>query len=126
MNRKLTEDLRKFKEQIKQEKLRKFQRDEKDYKEKRVYFWQGSKSPFQPGPQRKGARTVSFNFTSEDEDLDSTTHGSNRGASGNEQPPMRRGVNKQQNRGQRKKERHEEGARKDPFYRTRHFQRTQS
>lgn len=84
LHMKLTEDLNTFKEQLKQEKLRKFQRDEKDYKENRVYSWQGTRGPFQQEPPRRGARTVSFNFTSEEEDLDTPTNGSVGETSGND------------------------------------------
>lgn len=124
LNKKLTEDLSKFKEQIKQEKLSKFQRDERDYREKKVYFW--PKGHSQQGPQRKGARRVSFNFTSEEEDMDFTTNGPSPGTSGNEQPPKKKGALKQQNKGQRKNERQEEGARNNPYYHTRHYRRAQS
>lgn len=122
LHAKLTENLKKFKDQLVQDKLRKFQRDEKDYKENRVYSWLGTKSFYQE-PYRRGARTVSFNFTSEEEDQD-TSNGGRGDTSGNDQLPLRkRGTNKQQNKGQINQGR-EEDVRKPPYYRTRHHQRT--
>lgn len=96
---KLNDNLIKFKEHLKQEKLRKFKRDERDYKENKVYFWQTPRSnaPLHQEPQRRGARTVSFNFTSEEEDQDdqpTTSSTLMERPSGNDQTPGNGGRNK--------------------------------
>lgn len=66
---KLKEDMNKFTLALKQEKLRKFRRDETDYKGGNVYSWN---KPYQRRQeqyqQKERPRTVSFNFTSSEDE----------------------------------------------------------
>lgn len=58
-------DLEKLQRELKQEKLRKFNRDLSDYKDNKVYWWKQKRS-FKTQLQRR--RTVSFQLPSSDED----------------------------------------------------------
>lgn len=124
---KLNDNMIKFKEQMIQEKLRKFKRDERDYRENKVYFWQRSKTPLYQEPQKRGARTVSFNFTSEEEDLEdqpTTSLTSLERLSGNDQAPDNGGRNQKQIKNGRKKVREGDGKNPPHNYITRRQQRT--
>lgn len=106
---KLDENMTRFKEQVKREKLSKLKRDEWDYKENKVYFWPKRRSPLNQEPQRRGARTVSFNFTSEEEDQGGHSSGYDPRDTyaGNGKAPRYGGKGKQKKEG-RKKERGED------------------
>lgn len=58
LRKRLDDNISKFKEQLKQDKIRKFQRDEVDYKENRVYFWTKAKTTRYHEAQQRGPRTV--------------------------------------------------------------------
>lgn len=100
---KLNSDLMKFKDQLKHEKIRKFKRDDKDYKENKVYFWHKQRNTPSQEPLKRGARTVSFNFTSEEEDQDGhmAVYNPNEDHLGNGKAPRYGGTRKQQ-RGRKK------------------------
>lgn len=67
---KLSTDLKTFTQSLKQTKIRKFQRDEVDYKEGKVYHWNVGKSRTTKGNHSSSRRpkSVSFSFTSSEEE----------------------------------------------------------
>lgn len=74
LEEKLKMDIEKYTENLKCLKIKKFQRDENDYKEGKVYNW-NKRTPrgTEPGPHgRTRSRTVSFNLTSSEEDEHAT------------------------------------------------------
>lgn len=68
----LQEELLKFTDNVKKQKVDKFKRDEKDYKDGRVYTWKRPTRNKQRGFSSKrtqhNERSVSFNLTSSDDD----------------------------------------------------------
>lgn len=70
---KLTEHVNKFAATLRLDKVRKFQRDEEDYKEDNVYSWNRSNKTHSQEPRRRHPRTVSWNFTSDEDDSDVPT-----------------------------------------------------
>lgn len=72
--KKLEEDMAKFTDNLRKIKISKLRRDQRDYKEKRVYYWPEFQSHFNERPRR--ARSVSFNLPSSDDgDSGSVTSG---------------------------------------------------
>lgn len=73
---KLKEDLEKLTDWVRQQKVKKFKRDENDYKEGKVYRWSEQS---RKGMQRR--RSVSFNLTSSDEESAALSNASSRASS---------------------------------------------
>lgn len=70
---KLKEDLQQFTQKLKQEKLRKFKRDDLDYKKGNVYTWKKQTFNYTDSSHlHRRPRTVSFNITSSDDEHLST------------------------------------------------------
>lgn len=73
---KLKQDLEKLTDWVRQQKIKKFKRDENDYKDDTVYKWTGSNYR-----DRQRQRSVSFNFTTSDEESTSISNMSSPAAS---------------------------------------------